>query len=334
MKAQIPKEMVFTYLSGNATVLQKELIKEWLLSPENVETYFEWIQEWETNQPQFLPDPGNAFSKFSQRVLEKETETPTLTDHAVAQSRVPRFLYKLKWVAMVVFLLSVSGYQLRDSILYKVYTTAYGQTKTITLADNSLVSLNANSNLRVPRWGFGGVTRNVVLDGEARFSVVHTADDKQFVVSTTEGKVTVLGTEFLVYSRNRETNVVLRKGKVQLVSTTNPEPRDMSPGDKATVTNTGAIEIMRLATTDTEVSHSWKQHKFTFLHTPLKKVTQDMQAVFGVEMIIDDSELASRELTGTFRAQNPDELLKVLAEMMDMRITLRDNVVHLLPNQY
>ena len=98
------------------------------------------------------------------------------------------------------------------------YKTAFGETRTVTLTDGSQVTLNANSSLRVPRFGFGKRTRDVTLLGEADFSIKHLPDDQRFVVQTDKNfEVVVLGTEFLVNTREKGTKVVLNKGKVRLL---------------------------------------------------------------------------------------------------------------------
>ncbi len=109
------------------------------------------------------------------------------------------------------------GWFSRDSILYKTFETGYGKTTQIYLEDGSSVALNANSRLKIPRFGFYGDVRNVILDGEAEFSVSHTIDHKRFVVKTSDTfQVEVLGTQFSVFARPRGTKVALSHGKIRI----------------------------------------------------------------------------------------------------------------------
>jgi transmembrane sensor len=333
MKNQIPKDIVFTFFAGNASVLQKKLIEEWLADPANVEIYFEWLQEWETNQPQFLPDSNQAFEKFSRRTAQAESGDENQDeDEAPSPAKLVKYFDRGKWAAVFLMALGIGSYSVKDAFFIQTYQTSYKNSQTIILPDSSKIVLNANSRLRVPRWGFGSLTREVMLEGDAEFVVTHTVDNKPFMVRTPDNsKVTVLGTEFVVYARHRGTSVVLNKGKVQLASATDPKPRDMKPGDKATINLSGNIKIEKLSQEELATPAAWKQHQFKFQRTPLSAAATEMNEVFGVSIVIHNPALAARELTGTFKAQNADELLNVLSEMLDMDIDPRDNKVYLNP---
>ena len=50
----INKAILVNHFSGNATPLQRKLIEEWLADPDNVEYYYECLNEWENNNAQFI----------------------------------------------------------------------------------------------------------------------------------------------------------------------------------------------------------------------------------------------------------------------------------------
>lgn len=70
----------------------------------------------------------------------------------------------------------------------------------VILADGTVVTLNANSELKYPTT-FNGEKREVFLKGEAYFNV--TKSDKQFVVRVENVSVTVYGTTFNINSYNQ-----------------------------------------------------------------------------------------------------------------------------------
>ena len=103
------------------------------------------------------------------------------------------------------------------------YTTAYGETKQLTLPDGTRVILNANSNLSYANdWASGEVsrTRSVRLAGEAFFKVTKrqtpTGSPVKFVVNSRDLQIAVLGTEFNVNQRGQAVSVMLNEGKVQI----------------------------------------------------------------------------------------------------------------------
>jgi ferric-dicitrate binding protein FerR (iron transport regulator) len=231
----------------------------------------------------------------------------------------------LRWTAAaVVILVSISTYLLRDSLLYQSYTTGNGQVLPITLDDGSRVTLNANSNLLIPRWHTND--RQVLLKGEAEFSIVHTRDHRRFLVKTNDQlQVEVLGTEFVVYSRERGSKVALMKGKVRLSSLKDNQtaPLTIAPGDVVTVDPKGSF---RLQTKQELTRHTaWKDHLFVFEHTPLRDITTQIEETFGLAIQIRDNELAQRQLTGAFEAQTADELLQALTKVMNLKLIREDN---------
>ncbi|TDE14636.1 FecR family protein [Dyadobacter psychrotolerans] len=330
MRPELTKHIVFSYFSGDSTALQKKLIEDWLTDIRNVEVYFEWLEEWETMQPQFLPDTSLALNRMDERILQK---AEPVSEPQIIKAPGISTKTMLQWAASVMLILSVLIYTQREVVMYKTYQTAFGELKSFTLDDSSQVVLNANSSLKVPRWGFGKSTRHVFLEGEAEFSVKHTIDHQYFKVHTADKSlITVLGTEFVVYTRKQRTNVVLNKGKVQLSSYAKEKPLTMRPGDRATVESNGQIKVQQLSKTELIEQTAWKEHRFVFDDTPLKEVAVKIREVFGVVVRINDKNLAMRTATGSFPAKNAEELLTSMSFMYSFEITKADNKILLIPN--
>lgn len=330
MNPVLSKDSVFSYFAGTATPLQKALLEEWLRHPAHVELYFEWLEEWEAGQPQLIPDVDAAFTHFSNRLAEPAAEHETATPGPAPLRRARR----LGWIAAATITLLLTAWWQRAQILEKTYETGPGQVSAVTLADGSRVVLNANSVLTVPRWGFGTDTRDVRLNGEATFSVRHTVDHRRFTVTLPDqSKVTVLGTEFVVYARPRGTHVVLNRGKVQLTSPANPRPLAMKPGERATILPAGHVKVENLTPAQAESERSWEEHRFVFDHTPLQEVATRMNEVFDVHVYIEDKALARRELTGTYPATTAEELLDILSEMLDIEVKKQKKKLLLLPRR-
>ncbi len=335
MASRLSKDILFTYFSGHATALQKKLIEAWLREPENFERYYEWLEEWEQSRPHFLPDTDRAWKKSRERIDDDVSESvERLSSPVPALRRVP--LLRKSWkVAVCLLAVCLGAYMLSDRVIYRWYHTAYGELRTITLEDNSLVILNSNSVLRVPRWGFGPKHRDVLLEGEAEFVIRKTADYKKFTVHTPDhNQVTVLGTEFVVYSRDKGTRVVLNKGKVRLSSRDEARPPlTLLPGEQASISRNGEIEVEKLTEAQLDAHTAWKEHRFVFDRTSLTEVGARLTETFGVKIRIADSLLSGRELTGTFRAQHLDDFLSVLSEMLEIEIHRQDKIVVLTPKR-
>jgi transmembrane sensor len=221
----------------------------------------------------------------------------------------------------------LGGWLFRSQLLYKSYQTAYGQTATFQLSDGTSVSLNANSMLRVPRFGFGSDTRDVFLEGEGEFNVTHKADNQRFVVRTSGNfQVEVLGTEFVVYARERGKRVFLNRGKVKLEL---PQGQQlyMKPGNVVTVANSGRYHLTQTAAARPYVA--WKEHWFYFDNTTLSEVTEQIRERFGVQVAIADTELAQRRIAGNFKAEKADDLLQILTELLNLTVVKTRNHIEL-----
>ncbi|CAG5018024.1 hypothetical protein DYBT9275_05898 [Dyadobacter sp. CECT 9275] len=315
MNETIYKQTVRALFEGRATAPQKSMILDFLSVPENQELYFLWLEEWELQNPQIIADTDPAYFRLIGKSIAPESHTPT-------PPATPRNWFWLMGIAAsVTFLLVVTGYLFRDSILHKKYTTAYGELKSLVLQDGSRVVLNANSTLTVPRFDFGKKSREVQLSGEAEFSVTHLPNNRRFIVRTPDQlEVQVLGTEFMVYSRARGSKVVLNKGSVQLRSLKNKDtkPLVISPGDVVTVSKQGSLTLSH---NQSVAAHAgWKDHHFTFQDTPVSQIADQLNETFGVRIIIADSSLSKRTLGGTFKAETADDFLQVMSDILGVRI--------------
>ena len=153
MEHSINKPMLFRYLANRATPLERQALEEWLKKAGDTDTFHQWLLEWEMQSPQYLPNSETAYHALVERIDSQEAGT--LEAEQITMGR--RRLAWLNWriAATVTVLLIASAWLLRKPILYKTYETEYGQTSSFVLQDGSRVTLNANSTLKVPRFGFG-----------------------------------------------------------------------------------------------------------------------------------------------------------------------------------
>lgn len=316
MKTQVTKELLFNYFAGRTTAFQKQLIDEWAKDIDNREQFFTWLEIWESQNPQYVADVQTALSRHQNRMAQKPEEEWAPTTDLPAEGLWGRQKW-FKWVAAAsVLLVMAAGWINRDDLMNEKYATAYGETRHLTLADGSEVTLNANSMLKVPRFGFGHHTRDVALTGEATFSVTHTTDDQRFVVKTGHNfEVVVLGTEFTVYNRERGGKVVLNKGKVQLRYQEGKAPRQlmMKPGDLVTLNRQSGHAQLRQISQPENVS-AWRENRFVFEETTLEEIAHLFKENYGLVLEITDPKLAKWTVSGSFTARNAEELLESLME--------------------
>lgn len=331
----VNKALLFQYFAGNASPAQKRLIAEWLAHADHQELYFEWLAEWQSQSPQFLPDGQERYEAYVRYMRENANAEATTENKAQEQFPVVegRRIGRRSWLmaAASVLVLGMTALLGREQILYKTYATEFGETRSVELSDGTKVILNANTSMKVPRFGFGEDTREVKLNGEAFFNVTHTIDNKRFMVKTEDNfEVMVLGTEFSVYTRRKGGKVLLKKGKVHVLFSEGSQKKElvMKPGDLVTMAKSAAKPIVK-PNADTQKLIAWTGNRFVFDKTPLSEVAAQLQEHYGIRVEIKDNRFASRTVSGTFQPESGEELLTLLSELFDFRLA-RDGEAYLI----
>lgn len=323
MNTIVHRQLLFAHFSGQATPLQQRLIEEWLKEQTNQEQYYECLEEWDRLNLQYHPDEEDVLEKLQQQI--EVYEQPTSVD------KKKSFRFPIRWVAaasIVVASVLAGGYLFREPLLTKTVKTAYGEVRKETLPDGSVVTLNAHSQLRFSRFGFGESSRDVFLTGQATFSVRHLPTHQRFVVHTDRQlNVTVLGTEFTVYARNQAAQVVLHQGKVQVdyQGVTKPERLTMVPGDMVKLDTDRRLQVNH--SKRTEQHKAWHFHQFVFDETSLRDIARLLEENYGLHVAIRDETLASRTISGTFKATTAEELLQVVTELLDVNYNRQNDQV-------
>jgi transmembrane sensor len=338
MNHSVTRELLFAYFEGRATAFQKQLIDQWFRQEDHHEFFYECLTEWERRNLQFPVNVELAIERQRARIAKSShpASDQTLTvepsqPHPQLTSSGYRPKYWWLVAASVTLVFLVGAYFGRDTILFQTYQTGFEQVKEIRLPDGSLVSLNSNSTLRIPRFGFNDHDRKVYLTGEASFSVTHAVNHQKFIVKTLQGlDVVVLGTEFNVYTRERGTRVVLNRGKVQLNYQEGSTEKKllMTPGDLVTLDTNGRASLLKTA--EPQNFSAWKEHRFVFEETTLLEITRIFKENFGLRVEVADPELAQWSVSGSFTAHNAYELLDIITEASGLsyrkdgnRITIR-----------
>lgn len=303
----------------------------WVLSPTEESNRF-W-QSFMANYPHKVADIQTAVD-YVKTIRFREID-PTPQDLARLKQRIwndidqparqTATIWLVHWyqrpyraAAAVVLLVASIGfawrtYQANSSLTYQ---TAYGKIQEIKLADGSVVTLNANSRLKVADNMADRPVREVWLEGEAYFDIAKRKEAK-FIVHTPEAQIEVLGTEFNVNTRRDQTHVVLEEGKVQL-STDNQSMVVMKPGDMATVSpKSRQIQLKRV---QPEHYEAWKESHIILDGKTLPEIINSLEDTFGVKINLSDSLLMNRKLTGKLRTEVADDCIENLSIILDANV--------------
>lgn len=156
-----------------------------------------------------------------------------------------------------------------------------GKIKVITLADGTIVSLNANSTLSYPKH-FEKDHRDVSLSGEAFFEV---AKDKSrpFTVMANGTKTTVLGTKFNINAyTTQKTAVALVEGSVAFEAGIKSEKILLKPSEM--VTYTKSSNHVQLTAFNTVQITAWKSGIIVFRHASFADISSKFKNTYGIEL--------------------------------------------------
>jgi ferric-dicitrate binding protein FerR (iron transport regulator) len=142
--------------------------------------------------------------------------------------------------------------------------------------------------------------------------------------------VVVLGTEFAVSSRTRGAKVILNKGKVLLNYEEGKKTKHlfMKPGDYVLFNKQNKASLNTFS--EKQYLSIWQEKKFVFNKTSLKDVAIMLEETYGLKVKVFGTDLANRKLMGSFQAENLDELLNTISELLRINVIRQNNEVELI----
>jgi transmembrane sensor len=210
------------------------------------------------------------------------------------------------------------------------FATGRGQRATIRLVDGSRVELGFASTLRVRQFESG--RRELVLEGEAVFDVVHDAS-RPFIVHAANATTEDLGTIFGVraYPGDSAVRVVVVSGKVALrprTSTPNaPRPGTvLLPGQLGRLDARGQVRID--SRVDTSAYLAWLSGRVAFDNVPLADIAADLERRFSVTIRIPNSVIAALRVTVVdMPAQSVTDVLDAAVVPLGLRFRRSGDVI-------
>jgi transmembrane sensor len=199
------------------------------------------------------------------------------------------------------------------------YATPRGRRAVFRLLDGTEITLNADSRLGVPV-RFGPRGRDVYLEGEAYFSVVHDTA-RPFVVHTPRSAIRDIGTRFGVhaYGDAAAERVAVAEGAVVLAET------PLRAGQVATLSRGGAVRVLPGADVLNELA--WTRGRLVFTSEPLGEAAQRLGRWYDLDVLVIDSTLAHRPITGSYSNEPVSEVLTLITSAVGARYEWRGRSV-------
>ncbi|RFM29030.1 FecR family protein [Deminuibacter soli] len=167
-----------------------------------------------------------------------------------------------------------------DKMQYNTLSTPRGGKYTVSLADGTLVTLDAASSITYPV-AFTGKERRVEITGQAYFEVVH-RDAQPFRVTANGQTIEDVGTAFNINAYNDESavRVTLASGRADVFNASGRV--SLIPGEQAQVNN-GQQQI-KVSTVNVEETIAWKNGWFIFHHESIQQVMKQAARWYDIEV--------------------------------------------------
>lgn len=207
------------------------------------------------------------------------------------------------------------------------YATGKGQHQRVTLADGSVIDMDAETRLSV---SLGGSGRRVTLaEGQAIFDVVHDTR-RPFVVEAGGHAVRDVGTQFDIRKRADQLTVTVARGRVEV-------SRDgagaaaagvlLGPGQRLEVGRSGAEQ---LSAVDPQETFGWRAGRLVYRAQPLAEVVADLNRQFVEQTTISDPALGALPITGVIVLDTPRAVFARLSLMLPIQTVPSDKGLMLL----
>lgn len=344
---QISENILFDYFDGKITTIQRKTIEEWLKNPENEEVFYQYLNQWEAKNPQYVVDIEEGFKKVNKKITEVNTASNLDSDENTTSS--VRWQVYVRWVAAAMLVISVSWFSwINFSNPKEVsYENLVQQTKMLTgeiyekentspesmlvqLPDGSTVVLQPKGKLSYSPTQYGKKNREVILSGEAFFEVQKNAKIP-FLVFANEVITKVLGTSFTIKANpnSAKTEVIVKTGKVAVFTQADADKHTkindsslkgviLEPNQQISIDRTKQKISQPTSVVSDELVIPIQKLNFEFEDAPVVEVLEELKEAYNVRIIYDKDKLASCRLTAHLADEPLYEKIKLICFALEI----------------
>lgn len=347
-------------LSGDATEADKEELSHLLQQhPELMQQYEMLHQLWPVNTPRNEePIENDKISRILQlSAAEKAADDPIHTPFfkIVKWRKVAAWAAVFTGLALCVWLFM--QWDRKDDTLAanEIIAPKGSKTRTI-LPDGSTVWLNAGS--RIVYADFSGPAREVTLEGEAFFDVVHsvspeTHQKKPFIVHAGKIDIKVLGTAFNVksYPEEKTIETTLMRGLVQITRKDDQQaaPVYLHPNEKIVLpagkneaetvkenitpdaanknTTQGIIHIDSTLKENQHIETAWVYNRLEFRGENFEQLAPKLERWYNIRIYFEDDAVRHLVFNGSLENETVEQTFAALKAAVRFNATIQNNEI-------
>lgn len=289
------KEILQRYVEGN-------------VSPEEIIAVVDWLDADENNVREFM-----ALHKLNDISLLNQPDNRADNQKKKRTISFRKIGYELAKIAAILIIFW-GGTKLFETntteesiVTYQTLYVPAGQRAELILPDSTRVWLNAHSKLIYPV-SFGKGNRQVELNGEAYFDVVH--NEKQpFIVKTRQMDIQVLGTEFNVTSYSSDFEVSLLRGCIELSSPSLSSTYKVKEKEHVKLKDNKLI-VNNITDYD---YFRWKEGLICFNNESVATIIEKLKLFYDIDIETHNKKFLNSRYSGKFRTKDGiEQVLKVL----------------------
>jgi len=339
------------YFSGKCTEAEKKRIERWV--SKNQSEFQKLKKIWElSHESREHWNTDAALQKF--KLTVDSLDSPEISTNELRIMNLPSrkrtfisvFPVSLLKVAAVMLALIGAVYMVRiakemalqkggvgnsSRFVLKEVSTRNGEKVNLKFNDGTKIILNSDSKISYVE-NHGGA-REVYLNGEAYFEVVHNSSSP-FVVHTRGAVIEDLGTRFDVRSwpDDGNTEVTVAEGVVSVRSRESRSAVEVSTGESLSLSDNGFIGKPRRV--DLTQAIAWTDGKIILRNTEMRDAIKQIWHEYGIKIFVADSSILSRTITATLtKRESGNEVLNIIALSLNITYMGSNDSVIFLPSK-
>jgi transmembrane sensor len=319
---EIHDDLLISYLLGEVPEEQRIQVEDWLkANPSGQQRLEQFRLVWDTSKKIINDTNVDAYESLQRlRGRSKERSQPASKVLPIKRS------YTLLKIAATILLLVGSSWWFwpKEHHSDMISSTAHmkEQSKTLSLSDSSVVTLNRNAVMRYPAT-FTKKVREVFLEkGEAFFEISH-HKRQPFIVHAGKAAIQVLGTSFNVKRRDGSIEVIVETGLVSV--TKNGRTVLLKPNEKVTIFETGKSIIKTVNVG--RLYQYYRTKEFVADDTPLAEMVVVLNEAYDTNIVIANAKVGNLPLHTTFKNESLDDILDIISHTFGIKVIKTSNAI-------
>jgi len=325
MESSNIQNIIRTFFEKNASKNTQFLFRKWFrLDEHEAEKGKAMEQLWDSSP---LVISAQTLENLAKIKTQISAQTPAKPVYSLS-----RLLFS--YAAVVALIIASSVYITYQFVApqkleYAQLSVSFGESKKITLADGSIVTVNAGSTLIYPK-SFVSNTRTVFLTGEANFKVAKNPN-KPFIVKTKYLDVRALGTKFNVQSYPNAvfTKATLIEGSVKVnMELDQNKSYILKPNDQLTYSHQD--NNVNVSVVDAGKLSLWENGYLIFQGATFDEIASTIERKYNITINFDAHKINKQSFYVKFNpSESLEDVMNVLCQLMsNSNYTIKESTVY------